>query len=120
MSASFAEISLRMLLSLGAIVAVIALIAWCARRFGLAPAARRDREDAVRVLSRTALDARKSVVVLSVRDRVLVVGVTPSEISLLTELVGDNTAHEEPAPSPSFSARFARALSESGILPNAH
>ena len=120
MNASFAEVTLRMLLSLGAIVAIIALIAWCARRFGLAPGARRGPEDPVRILSRTALDARKSVVVLSVRGRVLVVGVTPSEISLLTELPGDGAASEEPAPAPSFSARLSRALSESGILPNAH
>jgi flagellar protein FliO/FliZ len=120
MNASFAEITLRMLLALGAIVAVIALIAWCARRFGLAPAVRREHEDSVRILSRTALDARKSVVVLSVRGRVLVVGVTPSEISLLTELSGETAAHAEPAPSLSFSARLSRALSESGILPNAH
>ena len=120
MTMSFAEVTLRMLLSLGAIVAVIALIAWCARRFGLAPTARQGREDSVRILSRTALDARKSVAVLSVRGRVLVVGVTPSEISLLTERPGEVAASEEPTPAPSFSSRLSRALSESGILPNAH
>lgn len=118
MSGSLAETTVRMLLALAGIIGVIVAAAWGARRLGLASSARRGAEDAVRILSRTALDPRKSVVVLAVRERVLVVGVTPTEIRLLTELGG------EPAPvadaAPTFASRFSRALSESGILPNAH
>jgi flagellar biosynthetic protein FliO len=110
---------LRMALTLGAIVALLLLAAWCARRFGLGGAARRDPADAVRVVSRTALDARKSVFVLSFRGRLLVVGATPTEIRLLTEVPGGEAAPLETG-EPSFSTRLARVLSEQGSLRDAH
>ncbi|MFN0150871.1 MAG: flagellar biosynthetic protein FliO [bacterium] len=118
MNASLTEASLRMLLALAGIVGVIVAAAWGARRLGLGSSHRRGAEDAVRILSRTSLDARKSVVVLCVRERVLVVGVTPTEIRLLTELAGEAApAAEEPV---TFASRFTKVLAETGILPNAH
>ena len=118
MNASLTDAIVRMALGLSALIGAIFLLAWLARRFGLGGAARGASEDTVRVLSRTALDPRKSVVLLSVRGRVLVVGVTPSEIRLLTELPGGEARPaSDPAP---FSSRLSRALADSGILPNAH
>ncbi len=118
MNASLTETTVRMLLALAGIIGVIAAAAWGARRLGLASSNRRSGEDAVRVVSRTSIDARKSIVVLSVRERVLVVGVTPTEIRLLTELAAEAApAAEEPV---TFASRFSRVLAETGILPNAH
>ncbi len=119
MSGPFAEALLRMGFWLALLLGLLYLVAWGARRLGLVPGARPGSPDAIRVLSRAALDPRKSILLVHVRDRVLVLGVTPSEISLLTEMDPDGS-ESSAAAAPSFPARLARALRGEPAAPSAH
>jgi flagellar biosynthetic protein FliO len=127
MTGSFAGALVQMGLWLGVLLGAFYALAWGARRLGLAGASRGSDADTVRILSRTALDPRKSILVAHVRDRCLVLGVTPSEIRLLTELepsaahsaaptgaiAGATPATRAPigsTPGASFAARLAQAL----------
>jgi flagellar protein FliO/FliZ len=113
---SFGAAVLKMGLWLGVVLGLLYLVAWGARRLGLAGAARGEARDAVRIVSRTAIDPRKSILIAHVRDRLLVLGVTPSEIRLLTELPPGSAADAGSAPASaisapaSFAARLASAL----------
>lgn len=121
MTESFAAALLRMGLWLGVVLALLYAVAWGAKRLGLGGVRRGDAADAVRILSRTAIDPRKSILVAHVRDRLLVLGVTPSEIRLLVEM--PPSAAQTVAgvvPSPSFAARLANAVRGSGTRPAAH
>jgi flagellar protein FliO/FliZ len=118
-SGPFAEALARMGIWLALLIALLYLLAWGVRRLGLVPGARPGSPDAIRVLSRAALDPRKSILVVHVRDRVLVLGVTPSEISLLTEMEPDGS-ESAAASAPSFPARLARALRGESAAPSAH
>jgi flagellar biosynthetic protein FliO len=111
-SEPFATAVLRMGLWLCVLLGALYLLAWGAKRLGLVSGARPGSPDAIRVLSRMALDPRKSIVVVHVRDRVLVLGVTPSAINVLTEMDPDGS-ETAPAAGSSFSARLVRALGRS-------
>ena len=100
---------LRMGLWLSVLLGALYLLAWGAKRLGLVRGGKPGSPDAVRILSRTALDPRKSILVVQVRGRVLVLGVTPSEINVLTEMDPDGS-ETAPADGSSFSARLVRAL----------
>jgi flagellar biosynthetic protein FliO len=117
--ASLSGAILRMSFWLGVLLVVIFALAWLASRFGIGGARSGGAAAGVRVLARTAIDPRKSVLLLSVRGRVLVVGVTPAQITLLTELDGEEEAATPAAERGSFSTKLARMLTESGILPTA-
>ena len=80
----------------GALVLVLALVwvtMWIARRV-LKGRVAGGRIAAVRVLDRVHLAPRRSIELVSVKDRVLVLGVTDHNISLLTEFTGDE--YQEP------------------------
>lgn len=124
MTESFGAALLKMGLWLGVVLGLLYLLAWGARRLGLAGVSRGDARDAVRIVSRTAIDPRKSILVAHVRDRLLVLGVTPSEIRLLTELrpgAAVESSPTAPTASPSFAARLAGALrGRASLPPSAH
>ena len=132
MNDSFAGALLKMGLWLGALLALLYLLAWGAKRLGLGGLARPGDALAVRILSRTAIDPRKSILVANVRDRVLVLGVTPSEIRLLTELDPGAAAAQSSAPSATapigapvgralpFASLLSRALRGAGASGSAH
>ena len=124
MNEPFAAALLKMGLWLGVLLALLYLLAWGAKRLGLAGIARGNEAFAVRILSRTAIDPRKSILVAHVRDRVLVLGVTPSEIRLLTEMPPDAAASSAapiaPVADGSFTARLSRAFRGSGRSTPAH
>jgi len=72
--------------SLLVVVGLIALTAYGARRFfGERLGVWRSRP-AIHVLSRVSLGARKEVALLQVGETCLVVGVTPTQISMLTQM----------------------------------
>jgi len=88
--------------SLLVVIGLIALTAYGARRFfGDRLGAWRSRP-AIHVLSRVSLGARKEVALLQVGDACLVVGVTPTQISMLTQvephtLASDHSASHQSA-----------------------
>ena len=119
MNEPFATALLRMGFWLAVLLGFLYVVAWGARRLGLVAGAKPGSPDAIRVLSRAAIDPRKSILVVHVRDRVLVLGVTPSEISLLTEMDPDGSETAADA-APSFPARLARAFRRDAAAPSAH
>jgi|GEM_PF-311403 len=68
---------IKMLLGLGLVLALIALIAWLAKR--MLPALG-GQQSVLRVVSSVSVGARERVVVLEVGDRWLVVGVAPGQV----------------------------------------
>jgi len=126
---SFAGALLKMGLWLGVLLGLLYLLAWGAKRLGLAGVARGSEADAVRIISRTSIDPRKSILVAHVRDRLLVLGVTPSEIRLLTELSPGAATAGAPSLSgalpvstdhASFASRLGRVLRGAGPSRPAH
>lgn len=97
---------------LGAARAVVALVAvlvllggflWLLRRGTLAAASRGGRQ-VMAVESAISLGDRRSLVIVSVEGRRLLLGVAPAQVALVTELA-------PPAPAPSFGTALAGALS---------
>jgi flagellar protein FliO/FliZ len=74
--------------ALGAVVLVLgllAVLAWLARRGSLRLPGMR-RHTAVSIESATALGERRSLVIVTVEGRRLLLGLTPTHVSLVTEL----------------------------------
>ncbi len=67
--------------ALGAVLLVIAIVAWGVKRFG--PRAQLGGA-AIRILSRSHLSPKQSLALIRVSDRVMLVGITPDRISHLT------------------------------------
>lgn len=68
---------IKMLLGLGVVLALIALVAWIAKR--MLPALG-GQQSVLRVVSSVSVGSRERVVVLEVGDRWLVVGVAPGQV----------------------------------------
>lgn len=86
----------------GALVVVLCLvwvIMWIARRMlkGRYPGR---RVADIRVLDRVHLAPRRSIELVAVKNRILVLGVTDHSISMLTELTGEEYAETDHAPPP--------------------
>lgn len=79
-------IFVKMLLSLGAVLALMFGLVYLLRRFVLIGGAAPGQAVAIEVLGRKALQPKRSVVVLNVAGRVLVVGMSEQGMQLLTEL----------------------------------
>ncbi len=67
--------------ALGAVLLLIAIIAWGLKRFG---SKGQLGGSAIRVLSRSHLSPKQSLALIRVSDRVMLVGITPDRISHLT------------------------------------
>ncbi len=67
--------------ALGAVLLLIAIVAWGLKRFG--PKAQLGGS-AIRILSRSHLSPKQSLALIRVSDRVMLVGITPDRISHLT------------------------------------
>mgnify|MGYP002759873993 FL=1 len=100
-------------LALGLVAACILLCGWLASRLGVRPAR---AGDVVRVIGSTRLGQREKVVVVEVRGRWLVLGVTAQQVACLSDLeappAADTTGVEPPA--RSFGLRLADALKRGG------
>jgi flagellar protein FliO/FliZ len=86
----------------GSLVLVLGLVwvtMWIARRVlkGRFPAG---RVADIRVLDRVHLAPRRSIELVAVKDRILVLGVTDHSISMLTELTQEEYPEADPAPAP--------------------
>lgn len=80
---------------LAAIVLLIVLAAWLARRFGLAPKRGGDRE--LHISSSLSVGTRERVVIVNVPDARLVLGVTATSITTLHMLPPETADHTAPA-----------------------
>ena len=100
-------------LALGLVAACILLCGWLVSRLGVRPAR---AGDVVRVIGSTRLGQREKVVVVEVRGRWLVLGVTAQQVACLSELdappAAEVTGVEPPA--RSFGLRLADALKRGG------
>ncbi len=77
----------RTLLSLIVVIGLMAGCAWLVRRGGLQLGARRGVR-AVQVETAVPLGDRRQLVIVAVEGRRLLLGVTPMQVSLVTELAG--------------------------------
>jgi flagellar protein FliO/FliZ len=82
---SLAETAARTVLSLAAVLAAIGGLAWLLRRMRVSP---RSARGGARLASLARLDLgfRREIRLVEVADQILVLGVTPERIELLTEL----------------------------------
>lgn len=78
------------------VLGLVAALAWLARRGALGPIAARGR--GVIVESAVSLGERRSLVVVAVEGRRLLLGVTPQQITLVAELAMPPTAAVPPEP----------------------
>jgi flagellar protein FliO/FliZ len=85
------------------VLGLVTLFAWLLKRGAFGPLARRS-PSAIRVETAVPLGERRSVVIVSVEGRRLLLGLAPGQISMLTELQ---------AGPPAFSATLDRASSQS-------
>jgi flagellar protein FliO/FliZ len=85
--------ALRMLLSLGAVLALVAGLAWVARRLR---SGGRVRSGLIEVVSGVSLGAREKVVLLRVGQEQVLVGVSPSGMRALHVM-------KDPPPAPAFA-----------------
>jgi flagellar protein FliO/FliZ len=107
-SAAGAAGSGELLRSLAAVVVVFGLLgglAWAARRGRLGGLAR--RSGPLRIESTVPLGDRRSLMVVAVEGRRLLLGLTPTQVSLVTELAADAAAA---APAERTGPTFADAL----------
>jgi len=98
-----AAMTLRVVLSLGAVIAVVVLAAWLMRRLqaGIGSAPRR-----LRVLESHSLGVKERMVLVAVGDQQLVLGIAPGSVRTLHVL---NTPLPEPEAADGGS-RFANVL----------
>jgi flagellar biosynthetic protein FliO len=80
-----ALVTLRTLLSLAAVLALLAVFVWALRRGSLKLSALAPR-GTIAIETATSLGDRRSIAIVGVEGRRLLVGLTPTSISLLTDL----------------------------------
>jgi flagellar protein FliO/FliZ len=91
-------IFLKMLLSLGAVLALMFGLVFVLKRFVLPGGASADVSVPVQILGRKSLQPKKSVVILKVAERILVVGVSEQGMHMLTELTEEEVQKAESKP----------------------
>jgi len=97
----------RSLFAVFVVLALVALCAWLVRRGALGSLGRKG-PSAVRVETAVPLGDRRSLVLVSVEGRRLLLGLTPQQVTLVTELDRD-AGCAEPAPSD-FGESLGRAI----------
>ena len=81
-------------LMLALVLALIPLVLWALKRLQTYRPGGASRQ--LEITGQLALGARERVVMVRLNDRVLVLGVTPQQISLLTETVADSGPITQP------------------------
>jgi flagellar biosynthetic protein FliO len=93
-------IFVKMILSLGAVLGLMFGLVYVLKRFVLPGGAAAHQPVTIEVLGRKALQPKKSVVVLKVAERVLVVGLSEQGMQILTELSSDELQQPCPVTGP--------------------
>jgi flagellar biosynthetic protein FliO len=86
----------RLAVSLGVVFGLIALVMWIARRY-LPQAAKGRRAGSIEILATRPLGARKHLMLVRVRDRTVLLGVTAQSIQMLTEMDQEPASWDETA-----------------------
>lgn len=87
------------LVTLALLICLVALVLWFSRTFGS-----KNTSGPVQILATQALGPRDRILIVRIEDRILAIGQTPSQITLLTELESfDDAAMQSLAASPSFA-----------------
>jgi flagellar protein FliO/FliZ len=97
----------RGLIAVFVVFGLLALLAWLARRGTLGGLLARQSRSPVKVESAVPLGERRSLVIVSVEGRRLLLGLTPMQVSLVTELAATPVAKEP------FDETLARSISSS-------
>jgi flagellar biogenesis protein FliO len=105
---------LRLLVSLGAVLALLVVLARYAAKRGLGGARTGRGTVSVDVLSRRSLGKSSSVQVVQVGSRVMVLGVTERAVNVLTELDDSELAQPEPAWT-GWAGSFAAAVDRAPV-----
>lgn len=97
---SVGELFVRLVVSLGVVVAIMAVAAWSLKRLtngnlGGAARGRTGRPVRIEVLARQSLGRRSSVALLRAGDRGLLVGVTDQHVTLLAETTAEELVTQE-------------------------
>jgi len=100
---SVGELFVRLVVSLGVVVAIMAGAAWLLKRaasggFGAAARGRSGRPVRIEVLARQSLGRRSSVALVRAGGRGLVLGITDQHVTVLAETAPDELVVHEPVP----------------------
>ncbi len=82
-------IVLKMILSLGAVLALMFGLVFVLKRFGVAGGVSSELSVPIHILGRKSLQPKKSVVVLKIAGKILVVGISEQGMNMLTELTDE-------------------------------
>jgi flagellar protein FliO/FliZ len=97
----------RGLIAVFVVFGLLALLAWLARRGTLGGLLARQSRSPVKVESAVPLGSQRSLVIVSIEGRRLLLGLTPMQVSLVTELSASPVAKEP------FDETLARSISSS-------
>ncbi len=109
-----------MLVALGLVLLLLWLLSRVGRKGQAARVGRARRavaEGRIEVVSRRSLGRHTSVAVLRVAGRTLVVGQTPQQVTVLTELVDDPDAEASPVADTVDPAEVALRVDEQDLVP---
>ena len=113
-SLGFGAMLLRLCGALALVILLILALAWLTRRAGWA---RPQAQDAplLRIMQSQTLGQRERVVLLEVQDRWLLLGVSPGNVTLLSEIARQRDAAEARAlPAGAFQQALRNALRKKG------
>jgi flagellar biosynthetic protein FliO len=96
----------RGLLAVAVVFGLLGVLVWLVRRGSLGGLGLAKRGHSLGIETAVPLGERRSLVIVSVEGRRLLLGLSPMQVTLLTELKG--------APSPSFDEALGRANSSAG------
>jgi flagellar biosynthetic protein FliO len=102
---SVGELFVRLVVSLGVVVAIMAAAAWVLKRvasggLGAAARGRAGRPVRIEVLARQSLGRRSSIALVRAGSRGLVLGVTDQHVTLLAETSADELIADPAIPEP--------------------
>lgn len=93
----------RLVLSLGVVLALMAGVLWLARRY-LPQAGKGKRGQSIEILASRSVGPRKNLLLVRVRDRTVLLGVTAQQIRMLTEMDNESLDWREAATASGIEA----------------
>ena len=91
-------------------LALAAALIWVVAYLVKRDSALRASNPHIKILAQQALGPRERVIIVNVLNRILVIGHTPTQINLLTELDPEDVAHMKPQSTNVDFANQSRAL----------
>lgn len=103
---------LKMFLTLGLVLAIMAGLAWLWKRYGPdgAGIANQGRSEAIRVVGTKMLGGKRTLLLVRVRGQTLLLGATPQQITCLSEIEELDNEWSQPATTEPGSKAFEKQL----------